>query len=98
MSNEVHIVKPEDAEDADYVICRRLTSPLLERDNWIDLCSRCGEAIQFRPNSPKRPPKICDPCARPLLEGEAAKGELHVQITAKTAAAVANYMARKKAN
>ena len=74
------------------MVCRRLTSPLLLPDNLIDLCSKCGEAIQHRPHVPKRPPKICDDCAGPIMDTEAAKGELVVMITPKTAGEVAEWL------
>jgi predicted amidophosphoribosyltransferase len=99
MANRFEIVDdPDDAETADAVVCRRLTSPLLLPDNLIDLCSKCGEAIQHRPHVPKTPPKICDECALPIEAQHAAKGELIVMITPKTAAEVDAYFRKKNAN
>lgn len=89
---------PDDAEDVDFVVCRRLTSPLLEPDNLIDLCCKCGEAIQHRPHIPKGPPKVCDPCIIPILDSEAEKGELHMMITPKTALEIEEWLRKKKAN
>lgn len=99
MTNRFEIVDdPDDAEAADVVVCRRLTSPLLLPDNWIDLCSKCGEAIQHRPHVPKTPPKICDECAAPIMRAEHAKGGLVTMITPKTAAEVDAYFRKKNAN
>lgn len=99
MTNKFEIVDgPDDAEMADVVVCRRLTSPLLLPDNLIDLCSQCGEAIQFRPHAPKLPPKICDECALPGIMSEAAKGELVTMITPKTAAELFAFLQKKNAN
>lgn len=98
MTNRFEIVEPDDAEDCDGVICQRLTSPLLLPDNLIDLCSKCGEAIQYRPHAPKRPPKICFVCADPIMTAEAAKGELVTMLTPKSAAEVAAYLRKKDAN
>jgi hypothetical protein len=83
---------------ADAVICVRLTSPLRLPENLIDLCSKCGEAIQHRPHASKRPPKICLECAAPLAKTEAAKGELVTMVTPKTAAELAAYFSKKNAN
>jgi hypothetical protein len=99
MTNRIEIVDSDDeAEAADGLVCMRLTSPLLMPDNLIDLCSRCGEAIQLRPDAPKRPPKICAVCAGPIVEAEAAKGELVTMITPTAAAEVAAIIRKKNAN
>jgi hypothetical protein len=97
MTNRFEIINdPDDAEDAAVVVCRRLTQPLLMPDNLIDLCSKCKEAIQHRPDAPKRPAKICDDCALPILEAEYAKGELVTKITPKTAIEFAEFLAKKR--
>jgi hypothetical protein len=97
MTNRFEIVDgPDDAECADVVVCRRLTQPLLMPDNHIDICSKCGEAIQHRPHVPKRPPKVCDLCAVAIMEKE--KDELVVMITPKTAEEVAEWLRKKTAN
>ena len=77
MTNKIEVIEndSDEAERADAVVCIRLTSPLMMPDNVIDLCSRCGEAIQHRPSAPKRPPKVCDVCIGPLIDASAAKGE-----------------------
>ena len=99
MTNRIEIIEdPDDAETADAIVCRRLTQPLLMSDNLIDLCSKCGEAIQHRPHVPKRPPKICDECARPIIEAKAAKGELVTLLTPKTADELADFFEKKNAN
>jgi hypothetical protein len=99
MTNRFEIVEdPDEAEDADAVVCIRLTSPLMLPDNEIGLCSVCGEAIQFRPFGPKSPPKICWECAEPAAAASAAKGELVTMITPKTAAEVADYLRKKNAH
>jgi predicted amidophosphoribosyltransferase len=99
MTNRIEIVDDGDeAECADIVVCRRLTSPLLMPDNLIDLCSKCGEAIQFRPHAPTTPPKVCDQCALPIATKHANKGELVTLITPKTAAEVAEWLRKKDAN
>jgi hypothetical protein len=99
MVNRIEIVDdPDDAEMADVVVCRRLTSPLLLPDNLIDLCSKCGEAIQHRPHVPKRPPKVCDQCGGAIGAAQAAKGELVTMITPKTAEEVIAYLRKRTAN
>jgi hypothetical protein len=99
MTNRIEIIdEPGDAEDADGVVCMRLTSPLLLPDNVIDICSKCGEAIQYRPNAPKRPPKLCYVCADPIITDRAAKGDLTATMTRKTMAEVADYYRKKNAH
>lgn len=99
MSNSINIVAdPGEAEDADVHVCTLLTQPLAFPDNIIDICSRCGEAIQYRPNAPKRPPKVCLPCVQPELNKDAAKGELQIMITRKTVKEVSDYVRKKTSN
>jgi hypothetical protein len=64
----------------------------------IDLCSKCGEVIQYRPHVAKRPPKICLECAAPLVADSAAKGELVTLFTPTTAGELAAYLRKKNAN
>jgi hypothetical protein len=99
MSNSLNIVDdPSEAEAADVVVCIELTQPLAFPDNIIDICSKCGRPIQYRPNAPKRPPKVCLPCVQPKLNRLAKKGELQVMITRKTEREVKAHIARKKAH
>jgi hypothetical protein len=96
MVNKIEIVDQEDGDDARYMVCRRLTQPMLMPDNEIGLCTRCGEAIQFRPHAPSGPPKVCVVCMLPEMERLAAKGELHATVTPKTAAEVIAYNKKKR--
>lgn len=99
MSNHMVIVSdPSEAEAADCVVCILLTQPLTFPDNIIDICSKCGQAIQYRPNAPKRPPKVCRACIMPKLTRKAKKGELEIMITRKTVKELADYAAKKNAN
>jgi hypothetical protein len=99
MPNRFEIVNgPEDAEDTDYMVCVRLTSPLILPDNEIDICAMCGEAIQHRPHAPSRPKKVCLECMAPQMNREAARGNLDVKITPRTAQEVADYLLKKSAN
>ncbi len=99
MINKLEIVSgPEDAEGADVVVCAPLTSPLMMADNVIDLCSKCGDAIQHRPNAPKKPPKVCYDCAQTEMQAAVGRGEeLHLQITEKTVKEVEAFI-KKNAN
>jgi hypothetical protein len=82
-----------DGEDSDLLVCARLTSPLMMPDNLIDICSKCGEAIQHRPHVPKRPRKICLQCAKPLIDAADV-----TMITPETVADLARYFRKKNAN
>lgn len=87
-----------DGEQADILVCVRLTSPLMLSDNEIGLCSECGEAIQHRPHVPKSPRKMCLECAGQLVGADAATGELSVMITPETFAELESYFRKKNAN
>lgn len=95
MPNVLEIDEEGNAEDADVMVCMRLTSPLMLPDNEIDICADCGEAIQHRPHVPRVPRKICFECAEPQIKKLAAKGELHSIITPETAADIAAYIRKK---
>ena len=53
----------DNAEDADVLICCLITNPLILPDNLVGHCSTCYRRIQFRPNVPKTPRKVCEECA-----------------------------------
>lgn len=89
---EIELGDDADAEACDAVVCARLTSPLIRPDNLIDLCAKCGEAIQYRPHVPKKPPKICIRCLGPLPESTT------INVTPTTVAEVAAYLRKKNAN
>jgi len=99
MTNRNEIVDSDDeGETADVLVCARLTAPLMMPDNLIDICSRCGEAIQYRPHAAKLPAKICLECAGPLMEAGAAKGDLVTMLTPTSAAEVAAFLRKRDAN
>lgn len=95
MTNNIEI---SDGEEAEYLICVRLTQPLTLPDNLIDLCCKCGEAIQHRPHVPKRPKKVCMDCMMPDVERQARSGELQAQMTPESAAEFAEFLRKKNAN
>lgn len=99
MINEITIAEtPDEAEDCKYVVCKPLTVPLVFADNKIGACCKCGQAIQHRPHIPTAPETICWDCARPIMTADAAKGELEMMITPKTAVEVAEHLAKKRMN
>ena len=53
----------DNAEDADVLVCCLITNPLILPDNLVGHCSICFRRIQFRPNVPKTPRKVCEECA-----------------------------------
>lgn len=82
---EVEVVNsPEDAEHADCVVCAPLTEPLVCPDNIVGECSECGSKVQWRPNAPKTPPRVCWNCAAVHMVEEEARGELGIMVTQKT--------------
>lgn len=61
---DCELVGDKQAEKSDLVICQVLTDPLLLPDNLIGPCDGCGDMLQWRPTSPKAPPKVCMTCAQ----------------------------------
>ena len=97
MTNTIEI-EDGNGEHIDILVCVRLTKPLILPDNEIDICSICGEAIQHRPHVPKLPRKVCMECVMPEAEKAAAKGELNLHVTEKTARELAEYYRKKALN
>jgi len=60
----LEIATEAEAEAAHMVVCPRRTRPLILEDNLTGYCFTCGCNIQFRPTSPKTPPKVCVQCAQ----------------------------------
>lgn len=89
---------PAVAENCQMVVCRLVTDPLLFPDNDVGRCQKCLRPVQFRPHVPAKPPKMCDECARPIIEKMQAEGVFGAFITPNTARDIANYMAKKKMN
>lgn len=61
----VRIVSPgsEEANSCDMLVCLMVTNPLFLPDNLTSSCSHCGTGVQFRPDVPPKPPKVCYACA-----------------------------------
>lgn len=91
-------VEVGDGEHADFVLCRLATDPLIMPDNLVSNCSKCFRLVQFRPHSPKTPPRICDECAAPEMAKRAKAGELEMIMTEKTAMDVAWLLAKKRSH
>ncbi len=66
------VMSGQTAELCDMVICRRLTKPLLNRDNLTGPCADCGTQLQWRPHAPTHPPKLCRECAMERVDGQSA--------------------------
>ena len=47
-------------EDAEILVCRLMTDPLILLDNLVGRCSICFRMIQFRPDVPKTPRKVSE--------------------------------------
>lgn len=59
-------ITAEEANSVDLVVCMPATSRPKFPDNHFGVCSQCGTAIQFRPDVPPKPPKVCLLCAYAL--------------------------------
>jgi hypothetical protein len=97
VSNTVRVSDDEDeAESADFVVCVLATDQTPFTDNVFAFCCKCDVKVQHRPHAPKAPKKICMACAMPDMEAEAAKGELEIVATSRTAHEVASHFSRNK--
>jgi hypothetical protein len=81
----------DDVDDAEMLVCLRLTDPLKLADNLIDVCSKCRLAIQHRPNVPDVP-KVCEVCATPLFTNP----DTRLMITPKTVQEVRDYWRKRQ--
>jgi hypothetical protein len=61
--SHMQTVSREDAESANAVVCTYETIPLILPDNLTGPCADCGDMLQWRPESPAKPEKICYRCA-----------------------------------
>lgn len=59
-----------EAEEVELVVCALWPGPGAFVDNVQDRCLDCGEAVAVRPLAPKRPKRICQPCAARRLAQE----------------------------
>lgn len=64
----IKIVSNEVAEQAAFVVCmRKADDPGYFKDNDEGTCSHCHETVVFRPETPKKPPRICVQCMKELI-------------------------------
>lgn len=59
----IPIVSQEEGERADAVVCGDPDTPTPWADNVRTNCGWCAAPIIHRPTAPRRPVKICIPCA-----------------------------------
>ena len=53
---------PAEMERAEFMVCANITMPLIMADNETGPCRDCGDMLQWRPNGPKKPPRLCLDC------------------------------------
>lgn len=95
-SNLDSVEVADNAEQADVVICRLVTNPLLMSDNLVDKCSTCARMVQFRPHAPKEPRKLCDECgAKEIVKQD---GDVSYMVTQNTMNDIARFVRMKKGN
>jgi hypothetical protein len=51
-----------EAETFDATVCMPWSDPPILPDNVRGSCAHCGIALQFRPDAPRRPIKVCPKC------------------------------------
>lgn len=99
MTNKIEIVDSiTNGEDFDFVVCLRVTKPLIFADNLVAHCCKCHMMVQFRPHAPKTPPRICQQCVNPNMQKQFNAGELHIPITENTAADLRAYFRKRQSH
>jgi hypothetical protein len=93
--DKIDVVAGDEAEGADFVICRLVTSPLVFPDNLVGHCSKCFRMVQFRPHAPKTPKRICDECAGPVISAAMKDKGFRSFVTENTAADLAAFVRKK---
>jgi len=81
MSNEVRVVSDDEAEAAQFMVCARADTKTPFTDNLYDFCCGCGVKVQFRPNAPTVPKKICFACAIPEMNKHAENNDLQINVS-----------------
>jgi hypothetical protein len=63
--SKIPVVSDEEAEQCDALICIPASwdAGPFAATNVRGTCSVCGIAVQHRPHAPKRPTRLCLPCA-----------------------------------
>lgn len=85
--------KISDGNDAELVVCMRVTNPLKYPDNLIAPCSKCMMMCQHRPHNPKHVKIICMECVMMAKDGNEIIDAL---VTPETVREVQDYMRRKQ--
>ena len=69
---EVHRSTPEEAEEAEAVLCLELSfdQPMLFPDNVKANCADCETLLQHRPHVPQKPAKLCLTCLMKRVAGQ----------------------------
>jgi hypothetical protein len=62
-TKQFRLITPAEAEAHDVTVCMPWSDPLILPDNARGGCALCGIALQFRPDAPRRPMKLCLECA-----------------------------------
>jgi hypothetical protein len=63
----IEVIPKERAEEATYAICAPADWPARFDDDEFGTCIACGKSIRFRPHCPRKPSKLCVPCAYDLV-------------------------------
>jgi hypothetical protein len=92
MTKPFRIVDKDRAEEADVVVCMRVSEgdPFRFDDNVFGRCADCKHAIFWRPYNPKKPAYVCVHCALdragiPEDRKQFLKDELAAAAAARTA-------------
>lgn len=97
MKNEFRITDDEDElESADFVVCVLASETVPFKDNVFGFCCKCDAKVQHRPHVPVAPRKVCLECAMAGMLESAAKGELKVVASNKTALEIVEHVGRRR--
>lgn len=91
---KLEIGTPEEAENCEYLVCVRVTTPLHFPDNLTGKCCQCGKPVQYRPHAPVTPKRLCMDCYIGTKDLRSADN----MITPETAAEVLEVNLKKRMN
>lgn len=68
----LRVLSKDEAEGSDMLICMAWSDPPILPDNAMGICHDCAARIQYRPDAPARPTKVCTLCSVDRLLGSRA--------------------------
>lgn len=89
---KLEVVTAATANDCDAVVCMRVIDlPIPPVPSEIVKCSGCGERVWVAFSSPRKPPRLCAPCAMSRMAGD----DVTSMVSERTVAEAIEYLRRQ---